>query len=239
MQAQATSQVALDEARNQLTSAHSNLTELESEIESQKALIESEEAKLKFSTIYAPISGVVVSVSATEGQTLNAAQTTPVILRIADTSRMVVEAHVAEANIGKLVLGAPVSFSTLGSGSRRWRSTLRRIIPAPTNINNVIRYTAVFEVGNSDGTLLPGMTAQVFFELSDPRKVLAVPVGMLGDFGDPQPGGGRIARIRIMNDSGSIEARDIIVGEIGSTHAEVLTGLMEGDRLVSSTPRPQ
>ena len=233
MEAQATNQVALDEAKNALINARSRLIELQSEIESQKALVASEQAKLDYSTIRAPVSGVVVAVQVTEGQTLNASQVAPVILQIADLSRMVVEAQVAEANIGKLAVGAGVSFSTLGGGTRRWRGVLQRIIPRASDNSNVVSYTAIFEVDNADGALLPGMTAQVFFELSRPREVLAVPVDMLGDFGETKPGGGRVAQILRLSESGGVELRQIVVGEIGATHAEVLEGLDEGDRVAS------
>jgi len=233
MEARATNQVALDQARNSLIAARANLIQLESEIASQKALIASEEAKLNYTTIHAPVSGVVVSVAITEGQTLNAAQSTPVILEIADLSRMTVEAQVAEANIGKLSVGSGVSFNTLGGGARRWRGVLQRIVPQASENSSVVSYTAVFEVDNADGALLPGMTAQVFFELSEPREVLAVPVSMLREFGDSLPGGARTARVRLLSEGGVIEAREITVGEIGSTHAEVLEGLREGDRVVS------
>ena len=233
MEAQATSQVALDQARNTLITARSNLIQLESQIESQKAHIASDEAKLNYSTIHAPVSGVVVSVDITEGQTLNAAQVTPVLLRIADLSRMTVEAQVAEANIGKLSVGSGVSFNTLGGGARRWRGVLQRIVPRASENSSVVSYKAVFEVDNTDGALLPGMTAQVFFDLSEPREVLAVPVSMLREFGDSLPGGARTARVQLLSVGGAIEVREITVGEIGSTHAEVLEGLREGDRIVS------
>lgn len=237
MEAQATNQVAVDQARNSLITARSSLIQLESEIESQKALIASEEAKLNYSTIFAPVSGVVVSVAITEGQTLNAAQMTPVLLQIADLSRMTVEAQVAEANVGKLSVGSGVSFNTLGGGARRWRGVLQRIVPQASENSSVVSYTAVFEVDNADGALLPGMTAQVFFELSEPREVLAVPVSMLREFGDSLRGGARTARVQLLSDGGGIEVREITVGEIGSTHAEVLEGLREGDRVVSPGSR--
>ena len=237
MDAQATNQVAVDQARNSLITARSSLIQLESEIESQKALIASEEAKLNYSTIFAPVSGVVVSVAITEGQTLNAAQMTPVLLQIADLSRMTVEAQIAEANVGKLSVGSGVSFNTLGGGARRWRGVLQRIVPQASENSSVVSYTAVFEVDNADGALLPGMTAQVFFELSEPREVLAVPVSMLREFGDSLRGGARTARVQLLSDGGGIEVREITVGEIGSTHAEVLEGLREGDRVVSPGSR--
>ena len=233
MEAQATNQVSLDQARNTLITARSNLIQVESQIESQKAHIASEEAKLNYSTIHAPVSGVVVSVDITEGQTLNATQVTPVLLQIADLSKMIVEAQVAEANIGKLSVGSGVSFNTLGGGTRRWRGILQRIVPRATDNSSVVSYKAVFEVDNADRALLPGMTAQVFFELSEPREVLAVPVSMLRGFGDSLPGGARTARVQLFSDGGPVEVREITVGEIGSTHAEVLEGLAEGDRVIS------
>ncbi len=233
MRERATYQYAFDRARNALLNVRSNLIEIESMIDSQKAVIASEEAKLRYSTIHAPVSGIVVAVHAAEGQTLNAAQTAPVILSIANLSSMVVEAQVAEANISKLSPGIGVSFTTLGGGTRRWRSGLQRIVPKPTNINNVITYTAVFEVENPDRALLPDMTAQVFFELSEPRKVLSVAVSMLADFGSPVPAAGRTAKVRLMRNDGGIELREITVGEIGDTYAEVLEGLEEGDKVVA------
>ncbi|MCY3818330.1 MAG: hypothetical protein OXH52_03040 [Gammaproteobacteria bacterium] len=126
-----------------------------------------------------------------------------------------------------------MSFTTLGSGVRRWRGELERIIPKAANVNNVVSYTAVFEVENPDGALLPDMTAQVFFELSEPRRVLSVPVDMLANFGGAVPGGGRAAKARLLRDDGGIELREVIVGEIGSSYAEVLEGLGEGDRVVA------
>ena len=233
MREQATYQYALDRSRNALLNVRSTLIELESTIESQEAVIASEEAKLRYSTIYAPVSGIVVAVNTTEGQTLNATQTAPVILSIANLSSMVVEAQVAEANVGKLSPGAGVSFTTLGGGARRWRGELERIIPKAANVNNVISYTAVFEVENPDGALLPDMTAQVFFELSEPRRVLSVPVDMLANFGGAVPGVGRDAKVRLLRDDGGIELREVIVGEIGSGYAEVLEGLGEGDKVVA------
>jgi macrolide-specific efflux system membrane fusion protein len=73
----------------------------------------------------------------------------------------------------------PVYFTTLGSGTRRWYSTLRQILPTPTATNNVVTYTGLFDIDNSDGALLSGMTTQVYFVTSSARNVLTVPIGAL------------------------------------------------------------
>ena len=233
MRLDATSKVDLEHARNAVVQARSTMIQLRSEIESQKAIVASEEAKLNYSVLRAPISGVVVSVNFSAGQTVNSTQEAPAILSIANYSVMLVEAQVPEAKIGKLSVGAGVSFSTLGGGSRKWRGTLRQIIPRATTTDNIITYTSLFEVDNIDGALMPGMTAQVSFEVTKPREVLALPVDMLHRFSDSSPTGGRNAMVRVINDSGNHELREIKVGEIGSVYAEVLEGLKEGDLVLS------
>jgi macrolide-specific efflux system membrane fusion protein len=122
---------------------------------------------------------------------------------------MTVEAGVSEADVTKLRVGMEVYFTTLGSSGRRWYATLRQILPTPTVTNNVVLYTALFDVENTDGTLFSNMTAQIFFVTSSARNVLKVPVGALtyaagsgqptgaaqafgmgGDFGAGEFGGG-------------------------------------------------
>jgi macrolide-specific efflux system membrane fusion protein len=114
-----------------------------------------------------------------EGVTLNATQTSPTIMQIADLNTMTVETQISEADIGKVYPGMPVYFTTLGSGDRRWYSTLRQILPTPTATNNVVTYTGLFDIDNSDGALLSGMTTQVYFVTASARNVLTVPIGAL------------------------------------------------------------
>jgi len=172
----ATSQDDYDNAVNQLASAESGLIQLRSQIEQARASLASDEATLGYSKIYAPIDGTVVSVDMKEGQTLNAVQMAPTIMRIADLSTMTVEAEVSEADVSKLTRGMPVYFTTLGGGERRWTGTLRQVLPTPVIENNVVLYTAKFDVENADGALLSDMTAQVFFVTASAHGVLKVPV---------------------------------------------------------------
>ena len=83
---------------------------------------------------------------------------------------MTVETQISEADIGKVYPGMPVYFTTLGSGDRRWHSTLRQILPTPTATNNVVTYTGLFDMDNSDGALLSGMTTQVYFVTSSAQR---------------------------------------------------------------------
>ncbi|MDG2087583.1 MAG: efflux RND transporter periplasmic adaptor subunit [Arenicellaceae bacterium] len=179
----ATSQADFDSSINTLASAQSSLIQLQSQIAQSNASLASDEATLAFSKIAAPIAGTVISIDKKVGQTLNASQQAPTILRIADLSTMTVQGEVSEADVSKLSTNMDVYFTTLGGGSRRWYGNLRQILPKPVVTNNVVLYTALFDVDNSDATLLSDMTAQIFFITSAATNVVRVPVGAL-DFKD-------------------------------------------------------
>ena len=177
--ADATSKLEYDTSVNNLAAAQSSLEQLQKQIEQSKATLQSDETQLEFAKIFAPAVGTVVSIEMNEGRTLNANQQAPTILRIADLSTMTVEAEISEADIGTVKAGMPVYFTTLGSGDRRWYGTLRQILPTPTVTNNVVLYTGLFDVENTDGALFSEMTAQVYFITAAANNVLTVPVGAL------------------------------------------------------------
>ena len=233
MAEKATTEVEYEREQDALVRARGAMVQLESQIASQRARLTIDEAALGYSTIYAPSDGTVLQMLAAEGQTLTATYVTPVILHLADLSTLTVEAKVAEANIGKLEPGMGVHFTTLGSRGRRWHGTLDQILPRAQTDGNVVTYTALFDVDNADGVLRADMTVQVFFELTAPREILAVPLEMLTDFGERDPKTGTRARVRVQFPDGSIEVREITIGETSHTYAEVLSGLAEGDRVVA------
>jgi membrane fusion protein, macrolide-specific efflux system len=179
MAERATSQLEYDSAMNNLANAESNVVQLQRQIEQSLASLRTDETQLEYTRIFAPISGTIVSIEMNEGVTLNASQQVPTVLRIADLSTMTVETQVSEADIGNLRAGMEVYFTTLGGGDRRWGSTLRQILPTPQVEQNVVLYKALFDIDNSDGALLSGMTTQVYFVTSAARNVVTVPLGAL------------------------------------------------------------
>ncbi len=187
MEADATSQLDYDNAVTNLASAQASLIQLEKQILQSRASLESDMTQLEFSRIYAPRTGTVVSIEMNEGRTINANQQAPTILRIADLNTMTVETEISEADISRIKKGMDVYFTTLGGGERRWYSKLRQILPTPVVENNVVLYTGLFDVDNSDASLLSDMTAQVYFVTSSATNVPTVPIGAL-TFVDQQPG---------------------------------------------------
>jgi macrolide-specific efflux system membrane fusion protein len=179
MKDDATTLEQVQNAETALTTARQAISTLRAQIQQQEATMRVEEANLKYTKIIAPISGTVVSISARLGQTLNSVQQAPTLLRIANLNVMTVKTQVSEADVAKLNNGMRAYFTTLGSQGRRWYGALKRIEPTPTVQNQVVLYNALFDVENDGGSLLPSMTAQVFFVRAEARGVLVVPMAAL------------------------------------------------------------
>ena len=171
----ATTKESLQTAETSLKSTQAQVEALQAQIEQTESTLRADEANLNYAKIYAPMSGTIVSVTARQGQTLNANQSAPIILRVADLSTMTVQTQVSEAEVGKLRKDMDVYFTTLGSQGRRWYGKLRKLEPTPTVTNNVVLYNALFDVANRNQALLPNMTTQVFFIAATAKDTLLVP----------------------------------------------------------------
>ncbi len=176
MAADATTTEQVQQAEAALRSARAQIAQMKAQIEQTQSQLRADEANLNYARIFAPMSGTVVSVAARQGQTLNANQSAPIILRVADLSTMTVQTQVGEADVSKLRQGMQVYFTTLGSQGRRWYGSLRKVEPTPTVTNNVVLYNALFDVPNNNQSLMTNMTAQVFFIAASAQNALLVPV---------------------------------------------------------------
>jgi macrolide-specific efflux system membrane fusion protein len=116
----ATTADALQSAEAARKSALAQLDSIKAQMQQTESTLRGDEANLGYTKIYAPIAGTVVSQAAKQGQTLNANQQAPIVMRIADLSTMTVQAQVSEADVPKLRVGMDVYFTTLGGDNRRF-----------------------------------------------------------------------------------------------------------------------
>lgn len=151
----------------------------EAQIAQARSQLTADETTLGYSRVIAPMDGTVVSLPVKQGQTINASQQAPTILRIADLSTMTVTTQVSEADVSRLRVGMPAYFTTLGDPNTRHEGSLRQILPTPEIQNNVVLFNVLFDVANPDRSLMTQMTAQVFFVVASARNVLTVPVSAL------------------------------------------------------------
>ncbi len=176
--ADATTEEAVLNAKTTLENAERQIITSKAQITQQDANMRIEARNLQYTQIVAPIDGTVMTIAVKEGQTVNATQNVPNVMRIANLSTMTVRSEVSEADVSKLYEGIPVYFTTLSSQNRRWNSVMKRREPTPKVQNSVVLYNALFDVDN-DGTLMPSMTAQVFFVAAKAENVLTVPMAAL------------------------------------------------------------
>ena len=192
MAGDATTTESVQAAEASLSSAKAQLQALQAQIEQTESTLLADEANLNYAKIYAPMAGVVVSISARQGQTLNTNQSAPIILRIADLSTMTVQTQVSEADVSRLSPNMEAYFTTLGNRGKRWYGQLRKLEPTPTVTNNVVLYNALFDVPNEQRNLLPQMTAQVFFVAAAAKDALYIPAAAVAKqpLGSRNPNGG-------------------------------------------------
>ncbi|MRN66937.1 efflux RND transporter periplasmic adaptor subunit [Brucella sp. 10RB9213] len=223
------SQATVDQANADLLMAEAEVKALNAQIRQQEAQLASDKVDLGYTSIYSPMEGTVVDEAAKEGETLNAVQSAPTIVTVADLKVMTVEAQVSEADISKLKPGMPVYFTLLGQPDKRFTGTLRQIKPTPATDNNVVLYYALFDVPNPTGELMIDMSAQVYFVLGEAKDVLVVPTAALTD---KQKGGKPQVTVKVADESGTLVERPVKVGVRNRVLAEIQSGLEEGDRVV-------
>jgi len=226
------SQDTLQTSDAQLAAGEAKADSLKAQIDGAQATLDGDIANLGYTKIYAPMGGTIVSQTALEGQTLNANQSAPVIVRVADLDTMTVWAQVAEADVVKLTPGMPAYFSTLGLPERRWQGAVQQIQPTPQTVNDVVLYNVLIDVKNDDHVLMTSMTAQVFFVLGEAKGVPLVPVTALGQ---PRADAADEYEVRVLTSEGP-RRRSVKVGLADRTSAQVLSGLAVGDQVIVGAP---
>src|SRR5262245_36506041 len=175
----AVSQQALQESESQAAVAKAQVESIAAQIQETESNLRGSRTDLGFTKIYAPMAGTVTTMPAREGQTLNANQTAPTILQVADLDTMTVRANVAEADVNRLKEGMAVYFTTLGNSERRWQGKVRQILPSPQIVNDVVLYDVLIDVKNERRQLMTGMTTQVFFIFAKVENATIIPAEAL------------------------------------------------------------
>ena len=245
----ATSRRDLESADAQSQADDAALAALDAQIAQARAQTNVAATNLSYTRITAPIDGEVVAILTQEGQTVVATQIVPVILKLANLDAMTIKTQVSEADVIKVHIGQPVSFSILGDQDKRYSGKLRAVEPAPENYSNPVAaaasgqqsstsaanvavfYNALFDVPNPGHFLRIGMTAQVSIELGDAHNALAIPSAALRN-----RGADRRYDVRVVKPGGGVETKRVLIGLDNFVQAEVLEGLAEGETVITGEP---
>jgi macrolide-specific efflux system membrane fusion protein len=215
-----------DVARAAYDAALADVASDSAQMRQAAAAVDTGKTNVAYTKITAPMAGEVVSITLLEGQTLNANQSAPNILRIADISTVTVWSQVSEADIVDVKPGQAVYFTVLGS-TRRWSGKVRQVLPTPELINSVVFYDVLFDIPNPEGELKIQMTAQVFIVLAQAKGVLLVPAAAISNASE-----GSVVKVQVLKPDGSVETRTIKIGIKSELSAEVTDGLTEKEQVI-------
>lgn len=166
---------AVTSAEAQLKVAEAQLKNAAAMVAQNQANLRQAEINLEHTVIVAPVDGVVVSRNVDAGQTVAASLQAPTLFTIAqDLTQMQVETSVDEADIGKIRLDGPATFTVDAYAGETFAGRITQIRKAPVINQNVVTYTVIIAVANPDGRLLPGMTANVKLVVAEKANVLKV-----------------------------------------------------------------
>jgi len=167
-------------SKSDMDTAVATLHQADATVMMKQASLDQAQANLSYTTIYAPVDGVVISRNVDVGQTVAASLSAPTLYMIAnDLTRMQIDALVSEADIGGIEMNQAVNFTVDAFPSRTFPATVVQIRNAPQTNQNVITYDTVIGVDNSDLKLRPGMTANVSIITAARTNVLKIPNGAL------------------------------------------------------------
>lgn len=184
----ATTSQSAEQAEAEYEMALADLDALKAQYDQAVISVDDATTNLGYTRIVAPMDGTVYAIPVEEGQTVNANQTTPTILKLATLDTMTVEAEISEADVVKVQPGMPCRFTIMGLPNRYFEANLRSIDPAPASAESTstnsstsssteaIYYNALLDVDNSEGILRIDMTAEVEITIAEVKGVKAIPI---------------------------------------------------------------
>lgn len=200
---------------------------------------------LGYATITSPVDGTVISRKVDKGQTVAASFQAPDLFEIAeDLSKMQIETAVSEADIGMIQEGQAVTFTVDAYPTQTFKGNVKQIRLSPTTTSNVVVYTVVIDVDNSDLRLMPGMTAFVTVTVATRDDVwkAANAAFLVRSFKDIDPAAAdkspreflAIQRKSGDSKSANIEFVPYKKGITTATETEIISdGVQEGDKIIT------
>ena len=214
------------ETQAQVDSSRAALAEAQNQLSSAEAVLERLNAMEAYSHITAPFAGVVTKRYADTGSLIQAGTTSETqsmpVVQLAEWSKLRLVVPVPESAVPQLRLGTVVSVH-VSALNRDFEGEVARFADS-LNEETRTMHTEI-DVKNPQGTLKEGMYAEVKLVLQEVKSALNVPVQAI------QRGSSAASVFRV-DAQGRIEERKVSLGEETSDRVQVLSGLVEGDRVV-------
>ncbi len=241
-----TSQQNLENAHDAYATARANVNEMESLIRQTQIAINTDETNLGYTKIRAPLNGTIVSVPVEEGQTVNANQTTPTIVQIANLNDMEIDIEISEGDITKVKQGMNIDYTILSEPNTTFHATLDSIDPGLTTLTDgsykntsssssssssssteAVYYYGRAYVDNPERKLRIGMLTQNTIHVSSAKNILLIPSIAISS---------RESKyfVQVLTDKNKAEKREVVTGISDGIFTEIKSGLNEGELVISA-----
>ena len=230
---------AIDTAKAAIVTANADISSQQAELRKSQTNVNTAQQDLGYTTIRAPMSGTVVSITTEQGSTVNANQTAPTIVTLADLSTVRINAQISEADVINVQAGMPVYFNIIGNPEQKFDATLKAIEPAPEQISETsstdtaIYYIGYLEVPNPERRFRIDMTAQVYVVIDQAKDALLIPSTALKN-SKTDTSGKTTATVRVLQADGTVKEQPVTVGINNRVNAQILSGLKAGDDVILS-----
>lgn len=240
-QAEAGSKEEMEQSKNALKQAQANVETKQFQIKQLQINVNTVQTELGYTQIRAPLSGTVVSLPVEAGQTINFAQTTPLIATIANLDKMEIRMQIAEGDYTKLKVGMPVRFSTLADPKIKLNGKIQKIDPAlisltkgtydnkSENANSAVFYYARMTVDNKERKLSIGMTTQNDIIIHQKNNVIMIPKTTVMSENET-------SSVFVYTPNKKTEKRQVKTGVSDFNHIEIMSGLKAGEKILMEFP---
>ncbi len=234
----ATREENFESSRMSMSSASARVDSINAQIRQVEATLKMDIDSRQHTQVVAPISGTVVALNARPGQLVNVLPAPAPLIRIADLTKMTVQARVAEIDVTLLRRGMTATFTTPGYPGQRWAGKLRQVLPVPADGSGEhgkqAFYNVLFEVENKQQELMSGMSTQVRFLIASAKDAVLLPLALLGPIDEDD-----LYSVNVIDDQDKIIARKLKIGIQNKQQVQVLSGLAVGDKvLIGPAPKP-
>ena len=170
------SKTELDSARAAHERAVAAEASARANVDSARASLATDETNRAKASIRSPTDGVVLTRSVDPGNAVAASLQAVTLFTVAeDLRQMRLQVNVDEADVGRVKVGQPASFTVSAFPSRRFPAKITRVAYGSTITDNVVTYQTLLDVQNEDLSLRPGMTATSTITAVERKNVLLVP----------------------------------------------------------------
>jgi HlyD family secretion protein len=238
-----------------------DIDQARAQIARSQAALQNAQVQLSSTTIRAPRAGVILQkyleqgTIIASGQSLTSEGTS--IVQIGDLSRIFVNALVDEADVAQIKLGQKVNITLDAFPDEVFEGVVRRIDPRGATDQNITTILTQVEVLKPTSSLRPGLNTECEFIVTEKKDVLVVPAravrsergGRGGDAkggdskggdakGSDSKGGGPTKYVQVLDAENKPQRRVVTTGLESGDSIEIISGLKEGEKVVTGTIDP-